>query len=314
MKPLVIDFHADTLYKKLFSLAAQFTTGTKPIFHFTKEKMIAGGVDVQVMALFVPTEIVNIAIETTLKMIALAYQMIEKEDFKLITSIDDLNSISDNTQGLILSIEGAILFENNLELLSLFYKLGVRAMGLVWSRKNAFAQGVPYNDEGLSNEGRDLVKKMEELGMIIDVSHLNKKGFSDVVATTEKPFIASHSNAYKICSSKRNLTDDQLMDINGVEGVVGINFNPGFLNNNPSEASLQDVITHIDYITNLIGVENVGLGSDFDGIIKTPVGLEDISKVNKIRELLLNGNYSKEDVDKIMGGNFQRIINTIWKD
>jgi len=314
MKSLVIDLHADTLYKKLFSQTTQFICGKSPFFHFSKEKMQEGGLDLQVLALFVPTEVINLSVEITMKMIALAYKMRDSEGFQLIKNKKDLQELQNNDNlGIMLSIEGGIILENNIELLQLFYDLGVRSFGLVWSRKNNYAQGVPFQTEGVSEEGKLLIEELDNLGIIIDVSHLNKKGFSDVVNLTNNPFIASHSNCYSLCSSMRNLTDDQLESIQSVEGVIGINFNPGFLNNTPDNASITDVIEHIDYITNKIGSNHVGMGSDFDGIIRVPFGLEDVSKIKNIPKLLSERGYSQKDIKNIMGGNFQRIISKIWK-
>lgn len=314
MKSLKIDFHADTLYKKLFSQTTQFISGKFPFFHFSKEKMQEGDLDLQVLALFVPTEVVNLSVEITMKMIALAYKMRDLEGFQLIKNKKDIQELQNNDDlGIMLSIEGAIILENNIELLQLFYELGVRSIGLAWSRKNNYAQGVPYETNGVSDEGKLLIEELDNLGIIIDVSHLNKKGFFDVVNITNNPFIASHSNSYSLCSSMRNLMDDQLEAIQSVEGVIGINFNPGFLNNKPENASIKDVINHIDYITNKIGSNHVGLGSDFDGIIKVPLGLEDVSKLKLIPKLLSEGNYSQKDIRSIMGGNFQRVISKVWK-
>ena len=314
MKSLVIDFHADTLYKKLFSQTTQFIVGKSPIFHFSKEKMQDGGLDIQVMALFVPTEVINLSVEITMKMLALAYRMRDSEGFKLIKSKKDIQDLQNsNDLGIMLSIEGGIVLENNIELLQLFYELGVRSFGLSWSRKNNYAQGVPFESDGISDEGKLLIEELENLGVIIDVSHLNKKGFSDVANLTNNPFIASHSNCYSLCSSIRNLTDNQLEAIQSADGVIGINFNPGFLNNNPELAGISDVIEHIDYISNKIGSKYVGLGSDFDGIIKGPFGLEDVSKLKSIPNLLTERSYSQKDIENIMGGNFQRIISKVWR-
>ncbi len=314
MKPLVIDFHADTLFKRHYAQTLKLLTAKIPIFHVTKDKLLAGGVDVQTMALFTPSTVINLSIELTLQLISYAYEMRDKEGYILIkTKTDFTKVIPREVPGIILSIEGAKLLENNLDLLPVFYELGVRAIGLVWSRKNYFGQGVPAENEGISEEGKDLISRMEDLGMIVDVSHLNEKGFADVVKYTNNPFIASHSNSQTLCSSKRNLTDSQLMELKSVDGIIGINFCPAFLNNDATKASITDIFKHIDYISNLIGVDHIGLGSDFDGITQVPKGMEDVSKIKEIPTLLLESSYSKKDVEKIMGGNFSRIISKVWK-
>ncbi|MFW9779452.1 MAG: dipeptidase, partial [Candidatus Heimdallarchaeota archaeon] len=166
-----------------------------------------------------------------------------------------------------------------------------------------------------SQQGLELIPVMEDLGIILDVSHLNKPGFEDVVKTSTKPFIASHSNAHKICPIPRNLLDDQIESIASADGVIGINFYNKFLVHgvDPSSASINDVIAHISYVTDLVGVKHVGVGSDFDGISMTPRGLEDVSKMKELPVSLEKEGFGKHDIGKIMGGNLERVFLKIWK-
>ncbi|MFX1255970.1 MAG: dipeptidase [Promethearchaeota archaeon] len=318
-RSLVIDCHADTLLKKYLSGLIRVMFVPDFDFHVSKELLIEGGVDVQVFAIFVPSKVEKLGIEVTLEMISLAKEMEKEGVFTLIKSKSDLRKLESqsNTIGMILSMEGAIALERNLKLLPIFYELGVRNIGLVWSRKNLFCEGVRFNGEddgeGLSFYGEALIEQMENLGMVIDVSHLNNTGFKDVVRLTSKPFIASHSNSYKVCPIKRNLNDEQLMDIESAEGVVGINFCRAFLNSEPEKAGIHDVIKHIVYISEIAGVDSVGLGSDFDGIPKAPEGLENAAKIKKIPTLLEEEGFSQQDISKIMGKNFQRVFEAVWK-
>ncbi len=149
--------------------------------------------------------------------------------------------------------------------------------------------------------------------MIIDVAHLNLEGYRDVTNYSNKPFIDSHSNAYSLCPVSRNLTNDQLEMIASADGVVGINFSPAFLSKNLYEASITDVIKHIKYIAEKAGVQHVGLGSDFDGIVMTPKGLENASKISKIPILLDQEGFSTNEISKIMGDNFLRVLKKNWK-
>ncbi|MFX0066834.1 MAG: dipeptidase, partial [Candidatus Hermodarchaeota archaeon] len=214
-RSLVIDCHADTLLKKYFSGLMRVMFIPEFEYHVSKELLIEGGVDVQVFAIFVPSKVEKLGIEVTLEMISLAKEMEKEREFTLIKSKSDLKKLESPTIGMILSMEGAIALERNLKLLPIFYELGVRNIGLVWSRKNLFCEGVRFNGEddgeGLSFYGEALIEQMESLGMVVDVSHLNKTGFKDVVRLTSLPFIASHSNSFKLCPIKRNLTDEQLM-------------------------------------------------------------------------------------------------------
>jgi len=321
IKDLVIDCHADTLMRKYFeNMIPPLGSGKKLKFHVTKDFLNRGGVNIQVFAIFIPPKFEKLGVEITLEMISLARGM-EKEGFILIKSQTDMKRIKENKKdnvGMILSLEGTVALERN-QLLPIFHELGVRNIGLSWSRKNLFCEGVMFPErniegEGLSIHGKELVEQMETLGLMVDVSHLNEKGFSDVVKMATKPFIASHSNAYQLCQVIRNLKDDQLMQIASADGVVGINFCTAFLTNkNAKHASINDVIQHIVYIAELIGVEYVGLGSDFDGIVITPKGLENASKMKNIPPLLEKEGFSRQDIAKIMGGNFQRVFNKVWK-
>ncbi|MFX0183011.1 MAG: dipeptidase [Candidatus Hodarchaeota archaeon] len=318
---LVIDCHADTLLKKHFKEMARLMFNTEQTYQVTKELLLQGDINVQVFALFIPPPLEKFGLEITLELIAQAKEMENKGDFTLIKSKTDLEDLKEDTDqlGMILSLEGAVTLERRLKILPIFYELGVRNIGLAWSRKNLFAEGSSFTEtktkeEGLSKHGEDLVMQMDSLGMVIDVSHLNTQGFNDVTKLTDNPFIASHSNAYKLCPISRNLTDNQLMDVASANGVVGINFYSRFLTkNNPEEASINDVIKHIKYIADLTSVNHVGLGSDFDGISLTPKGLENASKIKNIPHLLAKEGFSKQDIAKIMGGNFERVFKKVWK-
>ena len=318
---IVIDCHADTLLKQyLGPLTLTFSENLmQQENHVTKELLDKGGVDIQVFAIFVPPKLEKLGVEITLEMIALAKEM-EKVGFFLIKSKNELAKVKQikNSTGMVLSMEGTVAFERNLNLLPIFYELGIRNIGLSWSRSNLFCEGTGLYDSmnesrGLTCQGRALVEEMEKLGIIIDISHLNEKGVADVTNITSKPFIASHSNAYNLCPVSRNLKDNQLEEIASANGVIGINFYPRFLSQNPEKVSINNVIEHIIYIAELIGIDHVGLGSDFDGITITPKGLENAGKIKNIPPLLEKNGFSKTEISKIMGCNFQRVFTEVWK-
>jgi membrane dipeptidase len=177
--------------------------------------------------------------------------------------------------------------------------------------RNDLGDGVDsVKEAGLTSFGREVVKEMNRLGMIVDVSHLNEKGIWDVVELSEKPIIASHSNAKTLCSHRRNLTDKQIKAIAQKGGVIGINFAPQFLRDE-GQATLEDVLNHIDYICELVGEDYIGFGSDFDGISSTPEGLKDISYFPAILEGLRKRGYTQEQIDKISHRNFENLIKKI---
>ncbi len=184
-----------------------------------------------------------------------------------------------------LSIEGAELIptEKHLETA---YKSGVRMVTLSWNHRNKYACGaVTDNDEGLSEAGRELVKKLAETGIIIDVSHLSERGFWDVCGITDAPFIASHSNSKEECRNLRNLSDDQFLEITRRGGLVGINMYAPFLTNE-NNAELEDVKRHVMHFLELGGENVLALGCDFDGCDKLPNGIKGLGDVYKLKEKL----------------------------
>lgn len=311
---MFVDFHCDTLYllaKKDIDIANKNSEG-----HIDIPRMIEGDVHLQVFAAFVEPEFMRKNAATmVLKMIDRMYQLIEKTDkFKLILDAGDIISAKkENKIGAMLSIEGGEALEGDIALLRMFYKLGVRALTLTWSLRNDIGDGVDgAASSGLTDFGKQVVKEMNNLGMIVDISHLNERGFWDVVEISEKPIIASHSDCKSLCQHKRNLTDEQIKAIAQKGGVIGINFAPQFLRDD-GKASIDDVLNHIDHISELVGPRHVGFGSDFDGIDETPDGLHDISCFPKLLDGLKNRGYSNEEINNICYGNFENLISQILK-
>ena len=214
----------------------------------------------------------------------------------------------------ILALEGAEPIQYHLNLLYMFYRLGVRCISLTWNERNMLADGVWENTarSGLTSRGITYVKEMEKLGVIIDVSHLSDSCFWSLIEIVSSPIIASHSNCRAICNSPRNLTDDQIKAIADKDGVIGINFAPSFLTNS-GKASIDDVVKHIEHIVEIAGINHVGLGTDYDGISSTPNGLEDVSKLPNLTAKLLEYGYSEKEIKKILGLNFMRVFEKVLK-
>lgn len=227
---------------------------------------------------------------------------------------------------IILGMEGLSGLKGNISLISMLYRLGIRHAMLTWNEENEFATGVgsPNKDRGVTELGKQALKKLEELGMIIDVSHANEKTFWNVYENTEKPFIASHSNVYNICKTPRNLKDDQIKAIAERGGVIGMNSWPDFIDE--KSPTVENLIKHIDYIAELVGIDYIGFGFDFcdfltgdttasfqGGESTAAIGLEDASKVPGLIDLLFKKGYKTEDVEKIAFRNFERVIKEILK-
>ncbi|MDI6603702.1 MAG: dipeptidase [Thermoanaerobacteraceae bacterium] len=309
---MFVDFHCDTLYQlieKDYDITKRSKEG-----HIDIERLQEGDVHLQVFAAFIdPKHMRKNAATIALKMIDKLYQLIKKNDkLMLVLNGKDIDRIEKEDKiGVMLSIEGGEALEGDIALLRMFYRLGVRALALTWSLRNDLGDGVEgVAESGLTSFGKDVVKEMNKLGMIIDVSHLNERGFWNVMEISEKPVIASHSDCKALCSHKRNLTDEQIKAIAGKGGVIGINFAPEFLKES-GKASVEDVICHIDHICGLVGSEYVGFGSDFDGIDDVPEDLYDVSCFPKIIDGLKRRGYKEKDIDLICHENFERLIKKI---
>jgi membrane dipeptidase len=221
----------------------------------------------------------------------------------------------------ILHFEGAEPIEPELGNLADFYDRGLRSIGLVWSRPNAFATGVPFRfpstpeiGHGLTAPGRRLVAECNRLGILIDLAHLNERGFWEVAELSEAPLVASHSNAHALSANSRNLTDAQLDEIGRTGGIVGITFHAGMLTEAGGvdpDVPLARVVDHVDYVAARIGIDHVGFGSDFDGAT-VPTELGDSSGLQRVAEALRTRGYSHSEIAKLAHGNWLRVLDQTW--
>lgn len=280
-----------------------------------------GGIDAQIFSVWIsPTSYPASAyFSTAMKFLdsLKAQASRNSKDMNLVTGADSVVALTrQNKISGIIVVEGGHSIENNLENLRTFYKSGVRVMTITWNNSTTWA--VSARDAaagvsgGLTDFGKDVIRTMDSLGMIIDVSHVGPQTVTDILATSKNPIIASHSGAAALRNHYRNLTDTQIRAIAQRGGVIGIVFYPTFLVSSGT-ARLENVLQHIDYVKNLVGVDYVALGSDFDGIEITPVGLEDVTKFPAITESLLQRGYSRQDVRKILGENFMRVFRAVCK-
>lgn len=323
---LVVDPHCDTLK----CLLPQFTRPRDSMWqdrskvgfgkrsklgHIDLPRLKEGGVDLQVFAISSerdPTP--AYPLRTAMEMIEAFYTECERYP-KLVAPVTSHAEIMQaNEEGRIaamLSIEGADVIEGRLNMLRVYHRLGVRMVGLVHSMRNLLADGVADNRTkgGLSQLGVEAVGELDRLGMIVDVSHLSDAGFWDVMEVSKDPVVASHSNSRAVCQHPRNMTDEMIKALAERGGVMGMNFAPDFVHK--TKPSVETLVDHIDHIVDLVGPEHVGLGSDFDGIPATPVGLEDASKMPVITEELVKRGYTEEYIRLILGGNHLRLIKSV---
>jgi membrane dipeptidase len=225
------------------------------------------------------------------------------------------------TMAAILHFEGAETIDTDLNALEVFYRAGLRSLGLVWSRANAFATGVPFAfprspdiGPGLTDAGKELVRACNRLGIMIDLSHLNEAGFWDVAKLSDAPLVATHSNVHTLCASSRNLTDKQLDAIRESDGMVGLNFAVGFLRadgRNETDTPIEVMLRHIEYLVERIGIERVGFGSDFDGArIPAPIG--DVRGLPRLMDALRERGYDDAALRKLAHENWLRVLKQTW--
>jgi membrane dipeptidase len=237
---------------------------------------------------------------------------------RLVRDTDDLDAcLTGEALGVIFHMEGAEAIDTDLDALEVWYAAGLRSLGPVWSRANAFGHGVPFRfpstpdtGPGLTDAGKRLVRRCAELGIAIDVSHLNAAGFWDVAREYDGPLIASHSGVHALCPSARNLTDDQLDAVD----LVGINFDTGSLRadgGDDADTPVERIAEHARYVADRVGVDHVALGSDFDGATM-PAEVSDASGLPRVLEALEGAGFGALEVDQIASGNWRRVLAAAW--
>ncbi len=299
---LTIDGHCDLLSYLLENGLESFEKNNEQI---TKEKWQLGGPELLTTAIYVSQKYLPHQKEAkALQMAGIFWKLVFNKEFVPVLTKDDLKSKGKKA---LLALEGGEPISNKEDLWA-FYRLGVRILSLTWNYQNHLATGClePYQG-GLSQKAKQIIPTVEKLGIILDVSHLSQGSFWQLLDLTNKPIIASHSNADSLYHHPRNLTDDQLKAIAKRDGVVGVNFCPEFL----SEKTNKAVVKQIMYIAETVGSNHVGIGSDFLGTTKTLENLEHIGKWLSLDKELEKAGFNHLERAKILGGNFQRVISKI---
>jgi len=360
-KALVADTHNDVL-STVTMKGMNIENDLTGQFHSDIVRFKKGGIDIQVFSIFCN--------ETFGKDTAFKYANAEMDSLYAITARNpDKMVIVTNPEGLakavqqkklacMMGVEGGHMIEDRMEYLDSLFKKGARYMTLTWNNSTSWASSaadesknkLPFGTRGLTAFGKEIVRHMNQLGMMVDLSHVGEQTFWDAINTTTKPVIVSHSCAWSLCPVPRNLKDEQIKAVGKNGGVIDVNFYSGFVDSNymkrkelflgrhqTERDSLQQLkwpayevddwvskkykteadelrpplsmlIDHIDHIVRLAGIDHVGLGSDFDGIESAPRELDDVSDMPLVTKALLARGYSRQDVEKILGGNFIRVF------
>lgn len=346
--PLIFDGHNDVLLKQfLGGRAARTAFSTGNDFHIDVPKAKAGGFGGGFFAIWVPSPMEdggindqmmqpeydiplpaeigqNFALGVAMKQARMLADLESDGALKICTSAAEISkTMQSGTMAAIMHMEGAEAIDRDFDALHVLHRAGLRSLGPVWSRPTIFAEGVPFRypstgdtGPGLSPAGYDLVRECNALGIMLDMSHLNEKGFWNVVETSDAPIVATHSNAYEVCPHARNLTDDQLRTIGQSDGMVGLNFATGFLRPDGQmkpDTPLENMLRHLDHMISLAGEDHVGLGSDFDGAT-VPEDIGDISGLPNLRAAMVAHGYDDALIEKLCFGNWLRVLKNTWHE
>jgi membrane dipeptidase len=322
-KALVLDAHNDVLLNQMVSgadLSKRLTTG-----YFDLVRAKEGGLDAQIFSIWCGEDYgKGRAFALANRQIDSLYALIKRNPDKIVlvrNSTDIKNVVAQNKMAALIGVEGGHMIEDRLDYVDSLAKRGMSYLTLTWNNSTSWSTSA-YDETfkrdslphlGLNNLGKQIVKRLNELGVMVDVSHVGERTFYDVLAISSKPVIASHSNAYALAPHQRNLKDEQLKAIAKNGGVVCVNFYSGFLDPTYKESAqvrppLSLLIKHIDYMVKLIGADHVGIGADFEGAESFPVGMDGVQDYPKITAALLELNYTAEDINKIMGENLLRVL------
>jgi membrane dipeptidase len=366
---LIIDTHADTPQR---FLDENFDIGQNTPLdqgHIDLGKIKQGNLGAEFFSIWVEPEFKGHYAKRAMDLIDSVYQQAARHPDKMTMafSADDIiHAHEQHKFAALMGIEGGHAIENDMRLLRDFYRLGVRYMTLTWSNTNDWADSsgdvqdpnVKHHN-GMTDLGKDVVREMNRLGMIVDISHVSDATFYQALLVSQAPVIASHSSSRELTNHPRNMTDDMLRAVRNNGGVVMVNFYSAFIDENYRKASsdpekirqrdaeveafkkahphpdgspvsyneyaplekkwaaqfprppVNSLIDHIDHIAKVAGIDHVGLGSDFDGVTSLPQGIDSVADLPKITEALFQRGYKREDIHKILGGNFLRVMREV---
>lgn len=308
----VVDAHCDTLTalgKQGRRLGEKSGAG-----HLDLPRLVFGGVSLQFFAAFIGPGYRDNPLVRALEIFDVFYrEMADNHDLvEPVLSFGDIERIiSGKKVAALLTVEGGEALAGRLEILRMFYRLGVRSITLTWNGRNELGDGVSEagSGGGLTEFGAAVVREMNRLGMVVDVSHLSESGFRDVLKESGMPVIASHSNCRSLCDHPRNLGDHQIRALAAAGGVVGLCFYPYFVDT--GSPSLERWLDHAEHLADIAGVDCIGIGSDFGGMEAAIPELADASFLPLVTRGLLGRGFSGAEVKKILGGNFLRVLSQV---
>ncbi|MBP1991258.1 dipeptidase [Paenibacillus eucommiae] len=305
----IIDAHCDALSKLYLNPRLDFYKEEKEL-DVSYPRLQKSKVKIQCFAIYMPEQIQQPTFEHVRLMIDIFYKKIigNHSQMRIVNSIKDFHEIMNTEQtGAILTLEGADALAGNIAYVQDLYQAGVRIIGITWNYANWAADGVMEPRKGgFTIKGKRLIKEMERIGMIVDVSHLSIAGFWELMDMYSKPFIASHSNSAQQCGHPRNLSDDQIRAIISRKGQIGLTFVPYFVKSQ-QPVQIKHLLVHLDHICALGGEKHLGFGSDFDGIDQWIYGLENSGKFENLIEVLCQ-NYRETQVEQFLFGNWKLFL------
>lgn len=311
----IADAHCDYLYHAVYS--GYTLSSSKSRQHVTLDRLKKGGSSIQFFAVWLDSRLRIDPLQQSMSMIAKFYSELESNRDLLYVYDPDTYEKRPDSIAAVLTMEGlGEAMKGNMENLDIFARLGVRASTLIWNDENdlacpAASTKPKVRARGLTSLGKSVIRRMNELNMAIDLSHLNDRGIDDVLEISSAPPFASHSNARGAYNALRSLNDEHIKEIKKRGGVIGVNFYYGQLTDK-RRAHIDDVIRQIDYIAALSGVDCVAIGSDFDGMDTTPTHLEHPGDFQNIAQALKTHGYSDDDINKILFLNLKRYIDRFY--
>ena len=311
MKNLMGDLHADTI-EAIMENSLNLNSRKLSFNTFDVTEYLPY---IQLLACFVHDESAKNGYDRVNKMLNYYFHEDKKSNFictiKRKEEIDKV--IINNKLGVVLTVENGAALNTDYNNIYKLFDRGIRAMTITWNGENDLGCGnQAIYDTGLTKFGEKCIHTMNDIDMIVDVSHSSEKTFWDIAGITTKPIFASHSNASSICNHKRNLTDSKIKEIARLGGVIGITYYDKFLVHGKERASIDDVVKHIEYVCNLVGIDHVCVGSDFDGVnkINLPENLKGVKDIHKLEDCLLMRGFNISEIKKIMGENIKRFLKT----